>query len=55
MSEEHTVVEAGELRIGDRLYLMPQHACTTAYLYDKALVMTSSGQWDYRAQLGCIR
>jgi D-serine deaminase-like pyridoxal phosphate-dependent protein len=55
MSEEHTVVEAGEFLIGDRLYLMPQHACTTAYLYDKALVMTSSGKWDYRAQLGCIR
>jgi D-serine deaminase-like pyridoxal phosphate-dependent protein len=55
MSEEHTVIEAGELSVGDRVYLMPQHACTTAYLYDKALVMTSSGQWDYRAQLGCAR
>jgi D-serine deaminase-like pyridoxal phosphate-dependent protein len=55
MSEEHMVVEAGDLRIGGRLYLTPQHVCTTAYLYDKALVMTSSGQWDYRAQRGCVR
>jgi D-serine deaminase-like pyridoxal phosphate-dependent protein len=55
MSEEHSVVEAGDLRVGDRVYLMPQHACTTAYLYDRALVKTSSGQWDQRAQLGCTR
>jgi D-serine deaminase-like pyridoxal phosphate-dependent protein len=52
MSEEHTVVETDRLKIGDRLFLMPQHACTTAYLYDNALVKTSAGPWLRRPQLG---
>jgi hypothetical protein len=49
MSEEHTVVEAGDLRIGDATCLHDHLSLL------KALVMTSSGQWDYRAQLGCMR
>ena len=55
MSEEHTVVEADDLKVGDRVFLMPQHACTTAYLYDNALVKTSEGPWQWRQQLGSKR
>jgi D-serine deaminase-like pyridoxal phosphate-dependent protein len=55
MSEEHTVVEADDLKVGDRLFLMPQHTCTTAYLYDHALVRTSAGPWEQRQQLGSKR
>jgi len=55
MSEEHTVIEADDLKVGDRLFLMPQHTCTTAYLYDHALVKTSAGPWEQRQQLGSKR
>lgn len=55
MSEEHTVVETGDLAVGDRVFLMPQHACTTAYMYSDALVKTSAGQWERRSQLGSAR
>jgi len=55
MSEEHAVVEADNLRVGDRVLLTPQHTCTTAYLYDTALVRTSDGTWEQRPQLGCRR
>jgi len=52
MSEEHVVVENNDLSVGDRVLLMPRHACTTAYLYDKALVLTRNGEWQFRGQLG---
>jgi 3-hydroxy-D-aspartate aldolase len=55
MSEEHAVVEADNLRVGDRVLLTPQHTCTTAYLYEMALVRTSNSTWEQRAQLGCRR
>jgi D-serine deaminase-like pyridoxal phosphate-dependent protein len=55
MNEEHVIVESTNLRVGDRVFLMPQHTCTTAYMYDQALVRTISGSWDYRRQLGCAR
>jgi D-serine deaminase-like pyridoxal phosphate-dependent protein len=55
MNEEHVIVESSELRVGDRVLLMPQHACTTAYLYDTALVRTASGGWEQRPQLGGAR
>lgn len=55
MNEEHTVVESSHLRTGERVLLMPQHACTTAYLYDDALVRTSDGRWERRRQLGSAR
>jgi D-serine deaminase-like pyridoxal phosphate-dependent protein len=55
MSEEHVVVEADHLNVGDRVLLTPQHTCTTAYLYDTALVRTSGGGWEERPQLGCRR
>ena len=55
MNEEHTVVEASRLPVGERLLLMPQHACTTAYLYNEALVRTSDGRWERRRQLGNAR
>jgi 3-hydroxy-D-aspartate aldolase len=52
MNEEHTVVEAQSLTPGDRVRLMPRHACTTAYLYSRALVQTVGSDWEYRQQLG---
>jgi D-serine deaminase-like pyridoxal phosphate-dependent protein len=55
MNEEHVIVESTDLRVGDRVLLMPQHACTTAYLYNTALVRTSSGGWEQRPQLGSAR
>ena len=55
MSEEHVVVEDDTLQVGDRVLLMPRHACTTAYLYDKALVNHSGNQWEEREQLGSKR
>lgn len=55
MNEEHVIVESTDLRVGDRVLLMPQHACTTAYLYNTALVRTASGGWEQRPQLGPAR
>ncbi|MGZ9142398.1 MAG: alanine racemase, partial [Candidatus Binatia bacterium] len=55
MNEEHVIVESTDLRVGDRVLLMPQHACTTAYLYNTALVRTASGGWEQRPQLGSAR
>ncbi|TAN25128.1 MAG: hypothetical protein EPN31_15985 [Castellaniella sp.] len=52
MKEEHSVVESHTLKVGDLVALVPRHACTTAYLYDKALVRTQSGEWQIRPQLG---
>jgi len=52
MSEEHAVVENTDLAVGDRVMLMPRHACTTAYLYPDAMVLTSDGAWETREQLG---
>ncbi len=55
MSEEHCVVRTEGPAVGDRLLLMPQHACTTAYLHDRAWVHTASGTWEMREQLGNTR
>ena len=55
MNEEHVVVESHDLKVGDRVSLMPQHACTTAYMYSEALVKTSAGGWERRPQLGSVR
>jgi D-serine deaminase-like pyridoxal phosphate-dependent protein len=56
MSEEHSVVETrGDLEVGERVLLLPRHACTTAYLYDQALVRTADGRWEHRRQLGSTR
>jgi len=55
MNEEHVVVESRDLKVGDRVLLMPQHACTTAYMYSDALVKTSAGGWERRPQLGSVR
>jgi D-serine deaminase-like pyridoxal phosphate-dependent protein len=52
MSEEHSVVADEALAPGDRVLLMPKHACTTAYLYEQALVRTLDGRWEVRPQLG---
>ncbi len=55
MNEEHTVVEADHLVAGMQVLLLPQHACTTAYLYDTAFVYDGTGRWDRRDQLGSSR
>jgi 3-hydroxy-D-aspartate aldolase len=55
MSEEHVVVENDDLEVGERVLLLPRHACTTAYLYDKALVLGRDGKWEFRDQLGSRR
>jgi 3-hydroxy-D-aspartate aldolase len=55
MKEEHTVATAPNLTPGDRVALVPRHTCTTAYLYRRALVLTRTGAWEYRDQLGCER
>jgi len=55
MNEEHTTAIAPALAPGDRVALVPRHTCTTAYLYRRALVLTKSGQWEYRDQPGCER
>jgi D-serine deaminase-like pyridoxal phosphate-dependent protein len=52
MNEEHTVIRSDTLRAGDRVLLVPEHTCTTAYLYGKALVQSVDGHWEYRTQLG---
>jgi D-serine deaminase-like pyridoxal phosphate-dependent protein len=55
MSEEHAVVENADLKVGDRVMLMPRHACTTAYLYAEATVLTTDDVWESRPQLGSAR
>jgi D-serine deaminase-like pyridoxal phosphate-dependent protein len=55
MNEEHTVIRSDTLDTGDRLLLVPEHTCTTAYLYSNALVRSLDGQWEYRHQLGSER
>jgi D-serine deaminase-like pyridoxal phosphate-dependent protein len=52
MNEEHTVIRAHTINTGDRLLLVPEHTCTTAYLYSNALVQSLDGRWEYRDQLG---
>lgn len=55
MSEEHSVVRGTDHQVGDRVLLLPRHACTTAYLYTQAWVHTRDGQWERRPQLGATR
>ncbi|HEY1540847.1 MAG TPA: alanine racemase [Xanthobacteraceae bacterium] len=55
MNEEHVVVASDRLRVGERVALVPRHACTAAYLYERALVRGTDGSWEYRAQLGAKR
>jgi D-serine deaminase-like pyridoxal phosphate-dependent protein len=55
MNEEHVVVASDRLEVGDRVALVPRHACTAAYLYERALVRRMDGGWEYRAQMGARR
>lgn len=55
MSEEHSVVRAEGLAVGDRVALIPEHACTTAYLYPRAWVLGLDGKWSQQDQLGSRR
>ena len=55
MNEEHTVVESADLSVGDQVFLLPGHTCTTAYLYDHAYVKTLNGDWVRRPQMGSAR
>ena len=51
IDRSNITTDAGE----ERVLLLPQHACTTAYLYADALVKTSPGSWERRPQLGAVR
>jgi len=55
MNEEHVVVANDRLAVGERVALVPRHACTAAYLYERALVRGADGQWEWREQLGAKR
>ena len=55
INEEHTKVKNDSLKVGDRVALIPGHACTTAYLYQKAWVLDSDGNWSVRDQMGNAR
>jgi D-serine deaminase-like pyridoxal phosphate-dependent protein len=55
MNEEHVVVATDRLEVGERVALVPRHACTAAYLYERALVRGMDGQWEYREQMGAKR
>jgi 3-hydroxy-D-aspartate aldolase len=55
MNEEHVVVANDRLVVGERVALVPRHACTSAYLYDRALVRRIDGEWEWRAQMGAER
>ena len=55
INEEHAVLENDALAVGDRVALIPGHACTTAYLYDRAWVHGLDGTWSVRDQLGARR
>lgn len=55
INEEHAIVIDSEAIIGDVIALIPRHACTTAYLHRRALVLTSEGDWVIKEQLGCER
>lgn len=55
MNEEHTVIKADGLPVGSRVALIPEHACTTAYLHTRAWVLGLDGQWSLRDQLGSLR
>ena len=49
------VDNANHIAVGQRVVLVPTHACTAAYLYDKALVLGQEGRWEFRDQLGSSR
>ncbi len=55
VNEEHSVVVAPDVAVGDKVALVPRHACTTAYLYRRALVLNAKNEWEYQDQLGCER
>ncbi len=55
MHEEHSVMKAGGVSVGERLALIPRHACTAAYLYPVAWVLNLQGKWELRGQLGSSR
>jgi 3-hydroxy-D-aspartate aldolase len=55
MNEEHVVVASDRLKVGERVALIPRHACTAAYLYERALVRGIDGGWEYREQMGARR
>jgi len=55
VKEEHAVIEAEHLKVGQQVALIPRHGCTAAYLYNRALVRLMNGSWEYRDQLGATR
>jgi D-serine deaminase-like pyridoxal phosphate-dependent protein len=61
-NEEHLMLvteKTHDYKIGDVLYVMPQHICPTCVLYEKATIIVNgiaSGEWKIVArdrQIGC--
>jgi D-serine deaminase-like pyridoxal phosphate-dependent protein len=48
-NEEHQVLrlpkDAPRPKVGDALYLVPRHVCTTVNMWDDACVIDGEGQW----------
>lgn len=46
LSEEHGVVEGGSAAVGDRLLIVPAHACTCVNLHPALLVFGRGTRWE---------
>lgn len=55
IKEEHSIVSGPGLQVGMNVPLVPRHTCTTAYLYQSAIVLALSGKWETRPQMGNLR
>ncbi|WP_353956464.1 hypothetical protein [Paraburkholderia fungorum] len=47
----HATARARDRAVGDRLMLLPRHACTTAYLCPSAMVLNTEGSWQVLERL----
>lgn len=53
MSEEHAVLDDGdELKVGDRVMMLPSHACTTTDQWDEAVVFNRGNSFEKWKILG---
>ncbi|WP_149029722.1 hypothetical protein [Paraburkholderia fungorum] len=47
----HATARARDRAVGDRVMLLPRHACTTAYLCPSAVVLNTEGSWQVLERL----
>jgi D-serine deaminase-like pyridoxal phosphate-dependent protein len=57
LNEEHAILtggDAGRMRIGDRILILPAHVCTTVNLHPEVLMVPDAGEprWDPVAARG---